>query len=361
MKILAIETSCDETAAAVVRDVPNGGVEVIAHRVYSQIAKHQQFGGVFPEVASREHLKKIGPIIEETLRQAAGDGAKPAAGRRWLADHIDAIAVTAGPGLIGSLLVGVSTAKALAYGLSKPLLGINHHEGHLLAAWIRPDDATAWVPPQLPAIALVVSGGHTKIVRMLDFGHFQELGRTRDDAVGEGFDKAARLLRLPYPGGPQLSRLAAAYRGRTSAAPAELPRPMLDSGTYEFSFSGLKTAVSHEVNRRGQLRQSDKEELACAFEDAAVDVLVGKTRQALEEFRPRSVIVAGGVAANSWLRRQLSQALASYPNISLHIPPIDLCTDNAAMIGAAALKRALNNQVTDWYDVYADEQKELDA
>lgn len=356
MQILAIETSCDETAAAIVTDRPDGSVTIRSHTVYSQIELHRRFGGVFPEAASREHILKMGPVIDETLRSAM-DG--PGSLTDWLKNHVDALAVTAGPGLIGSLLVGVATAKSLAYALNKPLLGINHHEGHLMAAWLEPALAAAGGVPRLPAVCLVVSGGHTKLVLMNGVGHFEELGRTRDDAVGEAFDKAARLLGLPYPGGPALSRLAAAYWEHGRQPAISLPRPLLDTPTYEFSFSGLKTAVAREVVRRGQLAGEDREMIAAAFEEAAVAVLVEKLRQAIEEFQPASVIVAGGVAANRWLRQELGRLVQNNPETRLHIPPVELCTDNAAMIGAAAIKRALNNQVSNWYDVHADDHYPL--
>jgi N6-L-threonylcarbamoyladenine synthase len=350
MVILSIETSCDETAAAVTRSRANGSAEILSHIVYSQIPVHQKFGGVFPEAASREHVKKIGPVIEQAVKDAAGTN-NP---HEWIAQNVNAIAVTAGPGLIGSLLVGVAAAKALAYGLDKPLLGINHHEGHLMAAWI-----TDGEPPAFPALGLVVSGGHTKLLYMESPGVFRELGRTRDDAVGESFDKVARLLGLPYPGGRYLDDLAATYRARGGISSLDLPRPMLDSGTYEFSFSGLKTAVARIVAQRGELNHGDREEISAAFQAAASEVLVGKVSQAIQEFTPRSVIMAGGVAASAYLRDQMAYAVSRYPGVQLHIPPVRLCTDNAAMVGAAALLRLEKGERSTWQEVRADETMDL--
>ncbi len=323
-RILAIETSCDETAAAVIAD----GRTILSNVVASQEAIHAKYGGVFPEVASRQHVLAIVPVLKEALEQA-----------RTVWEDLAAVAVTYGPGLAGSLLVGVNAAKGIAVARGLPLVGVNHLEGHIYANWLVADDAeierfTALprhrVPPSLPPepkfplLCLIVSGGHTDLVLMTGHLQFQRLGSTLDDAAGEAFDKVARLLDLGYPGGPAIQ--AAALRGDPGAV--ELPRAWL-RGTYDFSFSGLKTAVLHLVQRaNGNLNAAD---VAAAFQESVVDVLVEKTARAAEEFGVNEVLLAGGVAANQRLRERTAKRLGR----PVRYPPIWLCTDNAAMIGAA--------------------------
>lgn len=322
-RILGIETSCDETAAAVVED----GRLALSNVVASQAEMHAKYGGVFPEIASRQHIKVIDSVVKEALSQAHLE----------LAD-IDAIAVTRGPGLPGSLVVGLNMAKGLALGSRKPLYGINHLEGHLYSAWVGLGEVNG-NPPQFPLLALIVSGGHTELVLMKDHLSYQRLGGTLDDAAGEAFDKVARLLGLAYPGGPSIQK--AAESGNPAAF--SLPRAWLP-GTWDFSFSGLKTAVLHQIRALAPDEDPSKlptAELAASFQEAVVDVLVGKTQKALDEFGAKEVLVAGGVSANKALRTRLQADL----KVPVHLPPLALCTDNAAMIAAAgyyrhSLKRA---------------------
>jgi N6-L-threonylcarbamoyladenine synthase len=312
IRILGIETSCDETAAAVVAD----GRQVLSNIVASQVDLHAQYGGIFPEVASRAHVETIYPIIRDAM-EAAFLG--------W--DDLDAVAVTRGPGLVGSLLVGVNAAKGLALGRQLPLIGINHLEAHLYSAWLM-EDAEALT---FPLLGLIVSGGHTELVLMTDHGAYQRLGGTIDDAAGEAFDKVARLLGLSYPGGPAIDQ--AARNG--DAAAFRFPRAWLDD-SYDFSFSGLKTSVMRQVDRlAGQPTGLPVADLAASFQEAVVDVLVTKTARAAEEFDVTGVIVAGGVSANRALRASIRDKVSR----PVYIPPLELCTDNAAMIAACGFWR----------------------
>lgn len=314
--ILGIETSCDETAAAVVAD----GRQVHSNIISSQVDIHKKFGGVVPEVASRKHLEMINPVIQEALDQA-GIGFK----------DLDAVAVTYGPGLVGALLVGVAAGKALAYALDLPLLGINHLEGHLCANFLHQAE------PSFPLLSLVVSGGHTDLVMVNDFGDYQVVGRTRDDAAGEAFDKVARVLELGYPGGPVIDMMA--REGDPQAI--DLPRAYLEDGSLDFSFSGLKTAVVNFAHRAKQRReQVDKRDLAASFQQAVVDVLVDKTMLAVQKYGVQAVMMAGGVAANSALRWQLADQ-ARQAGVEMTYPPPILCTDNAAMIACAGYYKYL--------------------
>ena len=307
-RILAIETSCDETAAAVVEN----GTRLLSNIVASQNDLHAQYGGVFPEVASRRHVEVIHTVVEEALRRALVGY-----------EDLDCIAVTRGPGLVGSLLVGMNVAKGLALGRRKPLLGINHIEGHIYSLWL-----TEAAPEiRFPIISLIVSGGHTELYLMSDHGRYAHLGGTLDDAAGEAFDKVGRLLGLPYPGGPAIDQ--AAREGNPNAF--DFPRAVMKDG-YNFSFSGLKTAVLRTVERWPKGRPLPVADLAASFQAAVVDVLVEKTAQAAVATGATAVHVAGGVSANSLLREQMRTALA----LPARYPPLALCTDNAALIGAAA-------------------------
>jgi len=352
MKILGLETSCDETAAAVVL----GGAWVLSNVVSSQIALHQAHGGVVPELAAREHITALVPVMDAALREAGISK-----------QEIDAVAVTPGPGLAGSLLVGVNAAKALAYALDRPLVPVNHLEAHVAANWLREKGERAQ-PPALPAVCLLVSGGHTELMLIERPGSYRLLGRTLDDAAGEAFDKGARLLGLGYPGGPAIQRTA--ERGNPAAF--DLPRARLDQ-PYDFSFSGLKTALlrlvepyrlpdeprpqpapglfaEHRPPRfRDDLPLAD---LAASYQAAIVEALADKTAQAAIELGARSVLLAGGVAANRALREQVATALAArYPEgeaPELRYPPIAYCTDNAAMIAGAAYHALHRGEQAGW-------------
>jgi tRNA N6-adenosine threonylcarbamoyltransferase len=316
MLVLGIETSCDETAAAIVRD----GREIVSSVIASQVKTHERFGGVVPEIASREHLDKIVQIVEEAFERA-----------KLEAREIDGIAVTVGPGLVGSLLVGVSYAKAMAFALNKPLVGVNHIEGHIYSvAFENP-------PVDYPALALVVSGGHSNLFFIPEPGKYKVIARTRDDAAGEAFDKVAKMLGLGYPGGPIIERLA--REGNPSAVKFSLPR--MGDGSPDFSFSGLKTAVTKHVRETGlqpvtnggEPSQAVKD-LAASFQSVVVRSLVGTTERVAEEYGPKTLIVAGGVACNGALR-EASQEAAKRMGIPVYFPSPHLSTDNAAMIAAA--------------------------
>ncbi len=315
-RILGIESSCDETAAAVVE---NGRV-ILSSAVASQVDLHAQFGGIFPEVASRQHILSIYPIVDQALKEAHLE----------LAD-LDGIAVTRGPGLPGSLVVGINMAKGLAIGSGLPLLGINHLEGHLYSPWLVEEGQELTDPPGFPLLALIVSGGHTELILMKDHLVYERLGGTLDDAAGEAFDKVARLLDLGYPGGPAIQK--AAEEGNPTMF--DFPRAWLDE-TYNFSFSGLKTAVLRTVQELEKAKSSlPKADLAASFQAAVVEVLFQKTILAAETFGTGDILVAGGVSANQALRKKF-KSLRKY---RVHIPPLSLCTDNAAMIAGAGCFR----------------------
>jgi len=317
MLILAIESSCDETAAALVED----GKRILSNVVSSQVALHGPYGGVVPELASRKHVEMILPVISRALNEAG-----------VTLKDVDALAVTQGPGLVGALLVGMSAGKAIAYALRKPLIAVNHLEGHMHGAFL------AGKSLDEPFVCLVVSGGHTALYRAEPDGTSQILGCTRDDAAGEAFDKVAKLLQLGYPGGVEIERLS--RWGNPHAV--HLPRPLMEKDSLEFSFSGLKTAVVNHVRGEGISRRDKREhsgwsveDLVASFQEAVVDVLVTKAFRALEKTGLRHLAVVGGVAANGRLREKLQEE-ASARDVTLHVPPLRLCTDNAGMIGAAA-------------------------
>jgi N6-L-threonylcarbamoyladenine synthase len=307
--IMGIETSCDETAVAIIKN----GREIAANVVASQIESHKRFGGVVPEIASRHHVEQMTIVIEEALKEA--DLTLP---------ELDAIAVTEGPGLVGALLIGVNAAKALAFAHNIPLVPVHHIAGHIYANRLVKELS-------FPLLSLVVSGGHTELVYMKEQGHFEVIGETRDDAAGEAYDKVARTLKLPYPGGPHIDRLA-----QEGSDTLKLPRAWLEEGSYDFSFSGLKSAVIntvHNAEQRGEIIAP--EDLAASFQESVIEVLVKKTVKATEEYKVKQVLLAGGVAANKGLRKALEEAFSTKSDIDLVIPPLNLCTDNAAMIAAA--------------------------
>ena len=319
MRVLGIETSCDETGVALY-DTERG---LVAEALHSQVAMHRAFGGVVPELASRDHVQRVLPLIGQVLEQA-GSGVR----------DVDAIAYTQGPGLAGALLVGASIASALGFALGKPVVGVHHLEGHLLPPLL------GTPAPQFPFVALLVSGGHTQFFEVTGIGRYRLLGETQDDAAGEAFDKTAHLLGLPYPGGPALALLA--ERGRAGAV--LLPRPMLDSGNLDVSFSGLKTAVALRARAASAggdpalLTDATKADIAHAFQAAVVDVLVAKSLQALAQTSLRTLVVAGGVGANRELRRRLVDA-AKARNAEVFFPEPKYCTDNGAMIAMVGALR----------------------
>ena len=346
MHILGIETSCDETAAAVVTD----GTVIRSSVVASQIALHRQYGGVFPEMASREHVLSIAPVVEQAIEQS---GLTP--------QDLAGVAVTYGPGLAGSLVVGVNYAKGFAFGHDLPLIGINHIEAHIYGNWLRPaaEGAKEVSEPVFPSLALIVSGGHTMLILVRGHGKYEVLGQTLDDAAGEAFDKVARLLGLPYPGGPAIQSIAEQGNPRVFSFPRAWLR-----GTYDFSFSGLKTAVLHVVEQYGvdphrwrhdegmrngmaaasAARLLPVADVAASFQEAVVDVLVQKTRLAAEEHRVKQVLLGGGVAANQMLRTEMTESL----DCPVLIPPLVLCTDNGAPIAAVGYYRLRAGEQSAW-------------
>jgi len=314
MRVLGIESSCDETGVALV-DASGAAVpRLLGQALHSQIAMHQAYGGVVPELASRDHIRRVLPLMDEVMAQAACTPAQ-----------VDVVAYTQGPGLAGALLVGAGVACALAAALGKPAMGVHHLEGHLLSPFLSAD------PPEFPFVALLVSGGHTQLMRVDGVGRYALLGETIDDAAGEAFDKSAKLMGLPYPGGPHLARLAE----QGDAASFKLPRPLMHSGTLDFSFAGLKTAVLTQVQKLGDDLQARKADLAAATQAAIVEVLVKKSLMALDRTGLERLVVAGGVGANACLRAHLNAACAKR-GVRVHYPELALCTDNGAMIALAA-------------------------
>ena len=331
MRILSVETSCDETSCAIVED----GNKIISSVVLTQIDIHKKFGGVIPELASRHHVTSVTLVINEALEQANMDF-----------KDIDFVAVTKGPGLIGSLLIGINAAKSVAYANDLPILGVNHMVGHMYANVFESE-------LKFPCLALIVSGGHTELVLMKDHFEFVKLGETLDDAVGECYDKVGRVLDLPYPGGPIVDKLA--HQGEIEY---KLPKVYLSKDSYDFSFSGLKSAVINLVHNLKQKNLSvNKENLCASFQDVVTEVLVEKTKRAAKEFNARQIIVAGGVAANKGLRERL---LASITDIEVVLPQLKYCTDNAAMIGAAAYYQYKKYQTFDDISLNGDPLIDID-
>ncbi len=396
MKILSIETSCDETAVSLIKatgDFPHAHYEILGNALWSQVELHREYGGVFPALAKREHARTLVPVLEEALEEAEeikdieeeAGGISAAGSARLqtllerepnLADALitfhkkygtiecDIIAVTSGPGLEPALWVGVNFAKALALLWNTPIVAVNHMEGHILASLFDADRDDQLSDITFPAISLLISGGHTELVLMKDWGNYEKIGQTRDDAVGEAFDKVARLLGLPYPGGPEISRLAATARKQSLPEFAPLPRPMLRSDDLDFSFSGLKTAVRYAV--QGKVNAEDREDtLGCKeltdneraavardFEDAVTDVLIKKSCSAIEETGAKTLIVGGGVSANQYIKRALEKTLLTeYPDVECFFPQPGLSTDNSIMIALAGHARAGNALAPNGADV----------
>ena len=343
MKILAIETSCDETAVSII-DARDKKIDVLSNIISSQVELHAQWGGVVPNLAAREHTKNIIPVLTQSLEKAAVKKS-----------DIDLIAVTHGPGLIPALLSGVSVAKSLAYAWDKSLIGIHHIEGHIYANWIENPDIT------FPALALVVSGGHTQLVFMKNHCDYEIIGQTQDDAVGEAFDKVARLLGLGYPGGPIIDKKSQEFTESGKENDIILPRPMKDSGDYNFSFSGIKTAVlylvkeyrkEHNLTDDAELPEEFINAVAHAFQEAAVDILTLKTLSAAKKYNTKSVILAGGVSANMQLRENLKKEIDSQlSDTSFFVPPMTYCLDNAAMIATGAFYRYQKLSQKEKYDL----------
>ena len=371
MKILAIETSCDETAVAVIEasgDATSAEFTVLGNALLSQIEIHKEYGGVFPTLAKREHAKNLVPVTRAALTEAEmlvsnrmdlDDGVQekieellhrePEMTSAFLefveeieVPDIDAIAVTHGPGLAPALWVGVNFAQALALAWNKSLVPINHMEGHIVSSLLK-DGVIKDV--KLPLLALLISGGHTELVLMRDWLSYELIGQTRDDAVGEAFDKVARMMDLPYPGGPEISKLAELARKEGLEEVFKLPRPMLDSKDCDFSFAGLKTSVLYTLRDIENVTDEDKKNIAHAFENAAADVLIAKTTKAIEEHGIQSLVLGGGVSANHHIRRVFEETISTkYKDVELFLPEAKLTTDNAIMIGVAGFYRALKKE-----------------
>ncbi|MCC6520931.1 tRNA (adenosine(37)-N6)-threonylcarbamoyltransferase complex transferase subunit TsaD [Candidatus Nomurabacteria bacterium] len=376
MNILSIETSCDETAISILR--VSGNTEtpqftILGNHVASQIALHAQYGGVFPALAKREHVKAITPLFIQVLKDAnmhkigVNDTLTESVKKdietlltREVDMHsdiiqsayslekpqIDAIAITTGPGLEPALWVGVNFAKTLSMLWNIPLIPVNHMEGHVMSVVAQTSGDTFEVAPiTFPALSLLVSGGHTELVVIRDWMVYEKIGQTKDDAVGEAFDKVARIVGLPYPGGPAISALAREAREQNLPREVEFPRPMLHSGTYDFSYSGLKTAVLYKTKEMGALTDEHKKIIAREFEEAAIEVLVKKTLKAIDQYSIQTVMVGGGVANNSYLQSELRKSIKNYnPEILIYFPRTDFSTDNALMIGVAGYYQFLKNK-----------------
>ncbi len=365
MKILSIETSCDETAVSLIEatgDFPNAEYQILGNALFSQIDIHREYGGVFPAVAKREHAKTLVPMLQKALNQENNTSDILSVEKNTFAEmqallerepglfeqlkeyaenyvrpDINLIAVTAGPGLEPTLWVGVNFAKALALLWNIPVVGVNHMEGHVLSSVF---DSAHLAKLQFPALSLLISGGHTELIKMDDWSNYQKIGQTRDDAVGEAFDKVARLLGLPYPGGPEISRLANEAREANLPPFQKLPRPMLDSNDLDFSFSGLKTAVRYAVQDK-ELSQDEIRSVAREFEDAVTEVLLKKTERAIETNNIKSLILGGGVSANRYIRDTFANFFSrEYPDLALYLPDPKLSTDNSIMIALAGHARA---------------------
>ncbi len=365
MKILSIETSCDETAVSIVEaegDFPRATYKILGNALFSQVDIHREFGGVFPAIAKREHAKTLVPMLMRALEEASLLEARthelspemtetlqtilyrePGLGdafttflSEYEVPHIDLVAVTSGPGLEPALWVGINFARALSYAWQTPLVPINHMEGHILSSIFTTDV----IPPiSFPALALLISGGHTELVVMKDWLHFEKIGETRDDAVGEAFDKVARMLGLPYPGGPEIGAHARRARADNLPAFATLPRPMIDTDNFDFSFSGLKTSVRYAIEGK-VLTTNDVDAIARDFEDAVTAVLLKKAQRAIDTHNIHTLIVGGGVSANTYIRETFTAFFTrEYPDLAVYFPPQNLSTDNSVMIALAGHSR----------------------
>lgn len=328
MRLLAIETSCDETAIALLEidgALEKPDIKILGNTLLSQVALHQQYGGVYPNLAKREHQKNLPILLAQTLKEAGENPDNP---------NIDYIAVTSGPGLEPALWTGITFAEDLGKKWNKPVVPVNHMEGHVFSTLYNMEGGLF----NLPALALLVSGGHTELVVIKDFGNYKIIGQTLDDAVGEAFDKVARMLGLPYPGGPQISKLAEISRSKKKEVEFKFPRPMIHSQDLNFSYSGLKTAVLYKLKLDNRSDDEYKEDVAREFEDAAVEVVIDKTRKALLDLgdETKTLIVAGGVSANLHLSKELNKLASEFENLNLCLPPKLLTTDNAIMIGIAS-------------------------
>ncbi len=365
MYILGIETSCDETALFYANYKEKGEtvqINDITERLYSQAAKHSQYGGVYPSLAKREHQTHLPILTNELIKEIPTTDIAIENKETEIQEllkrepellqaitklpqqkpRIDGIAVTVGPGLAPALWIGVNWARALATLWNLPIIPVNHMEGHIVASLMEgsPTDGYTLTKPEYPLLALLVSGGHTELVFSKSLGNYTKIGATKDDAVGEAFDKVARLMDLPYPGGPAIAQLAQRARETKQHLPVEFPRPMINDGTYSFSYSGLKTAVRRYLEEKKLTSEEQKEAIACAFEDAAIEPLVYKTRKAVEEYQPKTLIVGGGVSANTYLRHQIHQKLHNHnPDLAIRFPHPTLATDNATMIATIGYLR----------------------
>lgn len=384
MKILAIETSCDETAVTVLEaegDEASADFVVRGNALLSQIDIHREYGGVFPAIAKREHAKNLVPLLAASLEEAEllcgstrslPDGLDAKLGKLLEREpelhaalmeffkesevpEIDVIAVTRGPGLEPALWVGVNFARALAIAWQKPVVPVSHMEGHILSSLVTKTEAGYRLSNvELPLLALLISGGHTELVVMNEWLSYELVGQTRDDAIGEAYDKVARMMNLPYPGGPEVSKLAERDREDVRTNPFSLPRPMLDAQNCDFSFSGLKTAVMYLLKSHGELSEIDKEQLARAFEDTVAEVLVKKTERAISETGARTLAIGGGVSANVNIRREFIKHIENErPDVTLCIPSVELTGDNAIMIGIAGFYRALRKEFGDVETLHA--------
>lgn len=383
MNILAIETSCDETAVCLLK-IEDGHFTVLGNALLSQIDIHREFGGVYPNLAKREHAKNLTPLFESVLRGAnmlspsdKVELSKDLVGELktllerepelfsrlsvFLGSHekspIDLIAVTNGPGLEPALWVGINFAKALSRAWNIPLVPVNHMEGHIYSSVLKKHGGASYDIPDItfPILSLLISGGHTELVLARSWGAYELIGETRDDAIGEAFDKVARMLGLPYPGGPEISHLAKEARDENLPPIEPLPRPMLDSDDLDFSFSGLKTAVLYELKKQESVSKLYKKQMAREFEDAVADVLVEKTKRALEETNAKALIIGGGVSANSTIRTRFQALIKNeFPDITLYVPEPSLTTDNAIMIGIAGYFHRNQDTPTDPQEITAE-------